>query len=56
MGAPLPLKLAPPDATLMAQLAQIDQRRRVLTSTLPTNRAYFDAMSKDAVGSIEEQA
>ena len=43
MGFPVPKTLPQPGATALARLAEVRERVRVLTATLPANRTYLDA-------------
>ncbi len=59
MGFPAPLpspvrRAARPD--LPNQLRQIDQRARALTASLPTNRAYLDALRAEQAPLAERTA
>jgi hypothetical protein len=54
MGSPPPPSgpiLSDTAGRMPGLLAQVEQRARVLASTLPTNRAYLDALR--AVGAAE---
>jgi hypothetical protein len=43
MGFPVPADLGAPAAAAMARLAEVRERARVLTATLPENRTYLSA-------------
>jgi hypothetical protein len=55
MSEETPADLPQPEPELIAQLQSTAQRARALLAALPTNRAYFDAMAKEASLALEEQ-
>lgn len=56
MGGPVPAGLPRPPSELARQLRQIAHRARVMHSSLPTNRAYFDALEASCIPPIKELA
>ena len=54
MGGPMPPNLPEPSLNLMTQFDQVRQRGRALLASLPTNRAYLDAIH--SVGSSSREA
>lgn len=56
MGGPLPPDLPEPSLNIMTQLDQVKQRSRTLLASLPTNRAYLDALHSKVVRGREVTA
>ena len=55
-GGPMPPNLPEPSLNLMTQFDQVRQRGRTLLASLPTNRAYLDALHASAPSGREATA
>lgn len=56
MGAPAPPQMPEPGRALTMQFDQLAQRSRALLASLPTNRAYLDALSAEPLPRGEVKA